>query len=53
MPFRGKRNDSGKLKLVIEEIAAIKNVPADMVYEATFNNAVKLYGTKDVYEGKY
>ena len=53
VPFRGKRNDSVKLKLVIEEIAAIKNVPADMVYEATFNNAVKLYGTKDVYEGKY
>ncbi|MBR4344443.1 MAG: TatD family hydrolase [Lachnospiraceae bacterium] len=42
-PFRGKRNDSGKLSLVAEKIAAIKGVSAERVYEQTWENAVRFF----------
>lgn len=42
-PFRGKRNNSSYLSFVAEEIARIKNVDVDKVYEVTFQNGKKLY----------
>jgi TatD DNase family protein len=44
VPFRGKRNCSLYLQYVAEEIAAIKGVDVEMVYEATYENAVRMYG---------
>ena len=43
VPFRGKRNDSGKLTYVAEEIARIKDVPVEKVCEITYANALDLY----------
>jgi len=42
-PFRSKRNDSGHLKYVVEEIAKIKNVSPNEVAEATMANAKALF----------
>ena len=42
-PFRGKRNNSSYLSFVAEEIARIKNVDVDRIYEVTFQNGKKLY----------
>lgn len=46
VPFRGKRNCSMYLKYVAEEIARIKGVEVQEVYEATFENAMHLYRMK-------
>ena len=43
VPFRGKRNDSSNLKYVVEEIAALKKLPLEQVYETVYENALKLY----------
>lgn len=42
-PFRGKRNCSLYLTYVAEEIAAIKRVSVEEVYEVTYKNAKSLY----------
>ena len=42
-PFRGKRNDSTKLPLVVETIAQIKGITTEEVEQVTFANACKLY----------
>lgn len=42
-PYRGRRNCSSYLTYVAEEIAALKQVGVREVYEATCNNARKLY----------
>ena len=42
-PFRGKRNDSGKIKYVVEEIAKLKNLSTKEVLEKTWENACKFY----------
>ena len=42
-PYRGERNDSGYLKLVVAEIARLKGVSEEEVAETTFENAKKLY----------
>ncbi len=42
-PFRGKRNDSTKLKLVVEQIAQIKGISCNEVEEAASRNAFELY----------
>ena len=42
-PFRGKRNDSGKLTYVLEQIAEIKGVSREVVEETTTRNAFDLY----------
>ena len=44
VPFRGKRNCSLYLKYVAEQIAALKQIPVDQVYETTFENGKRLYG---------
>lgn len=42
-PNRGKRNDSGNLKYVIEKIAEIKGVMPEEVEQITRENACRLY----------
>lgn len=48
-PDRGKRNDSSKLPFVINEIARIKELPAEQVEKITWQNACKLYRMEEVY----
>ena len=42
-PFRGKRNDSSKLRYVAEELASIKQVSVEEVIRITNENGRKLY----------
>ena len=42
-PFRNERNDSGYLRLVVDEIAKIKNVSPEEVAEITTLNAKSLF----------
>lgn len=44
VPYRGKRNFSGNLPLVAEEIANIKGITAEEVIRETTKNAARLYG---------
>ena len=46
-PERGQRNNSGKLKYIVDKIAEIKGVSADEVASVTFANAERLYGLKN------
>jgi TatD DNase family protein len=43
-PFRGKRNESGYIKYVLEKLAQIKNVPVEEVAAITTANAQKIFG---------
>lgn len=43
VPFRGKRNDSGKLVYVVDMIAQIKGISVSEVEEITCRNAYRLY----------
>lgn len=43
VPNRGKRNDSGNLYFVAQEIAKIKGFSVEEVCEITWNNACRLY----------
>ena len=45
-PFRDKRNDSGFLRITVEEIAKLKNVSPQEVAEITTSNAKALFGIK-------
>lgn len=42
-PFRGTRNDSTKLKYVVEKIANIKNITPEEVEKTTLNNGLNLF----------
>lgn len=42
-PYRGKRNEPAYVKLVAEEIAALKNISYEEVAEATMHNANRLF----------
>ena len=44
VPFRGKRNDSGKLSFVCEKIAEIKECSAAEIEEITAENGKRLFG---------
>lgn len=44
MPFRGKRNESGNIRFVIDEIARIKNIDSETIGEVLYNNALEVYG---------
>lgn len=46
VPYRGKRNCSSYLTYVAEEIAGIKGIDVEEVYEATFENAKNMYKMK-------
>lgn len=43
VPFRGKRNDSRKLSLVLDQIAEIKGISREEAEEAALRNAFALY----------
>ena len=43
-PYRGKRNQSDYIKLVIEEIARIRNIDVETLAEVLYNNALEIYG---------
>ena len=45
-PFRGKRNDSTLLKLVVREVAQIKGVTEEEVERVTWENARRVYRLK-------
>lgn len=49
VPNRGKRNDSGNIKYVVNEISAILNIPTEQIIDVTFNNALRLYNLEDKY----
>ena len=42
-PFRGKRNDSGKVKLVAEKIAEVKEISLLELSKITYENAKKIF----------
>ncbi len=42
-PFRGERNDSAKLRYVVETLAALRNTTVEAVKEMTWQNANRLY----------
>lgn len=46
VPYRGKRNTSANIPLVIEEIASIKSMNPVDVEDILWNNALRLYGIK-------
>ncbi|MGN0394129.1 MAG: TatD family hydrolase [Coprococcus sp.] len=43
VPYRGKRNSALYIPYIAEEIARIKNMPVEKVYEITFENGKRLY----------
>lgn len=43
VPNRGKRNSSLNLKYVAQEIALLKKLPVEEVYQKTYENALRLY----------
>lgn len=43
VPFRGKRNESSYLTIIAEKIAAIKQVPLDLVNKITSENATGIF----------
>ena len=44
VPFRGKRNDSGKINLVVEKLAEIKGLSYEKITKITYDNAVRFFG---------
>lgn len=42
-PFRGKRNDSGYLRYIIEKVAEIKGMTFEEIAEITAKNAIRLF----------
>ncbi len=44
VPNRGKRNDSGMLKYVVQELAALKGITPEEVIRITEENARRFYG---------
>ncbi len=44
VPNRGKRNDSRNIPYIIDKIAQIRGVDPEVIAEATFENACRLFG---------
>lgn len=44
VPNRGKRNDSGMLKYMVQELAALKGITPEEVIRITEENARRFYG---------
>ena len=44
VPFRGERNDSGRLRYIVEKLAEVKGISADEAAAATSRNARELFG---------
>lgn len=48
VPYRGSRNESSYVHLVVEEIAHLKNIPSKEVENRTEQNAVELFGLEEI-----
>ena len=46
-PFRGKRNDSTKLRYVVEKLAEWKGISAEEMEHVTWRNGCRLYGMEE------
>jgi TatD DNase family protein len=46
-PFRGKRNEPARVRLVAEEIANLRNLSYEEVASQTTRNALKLFGVEE------
>ena len=42
-PFRGKRNDPGRLYRMAEKLAEIRGLPVEEIHKITMENGKKLY----------
>ena len=42
-PFRGKRNDPGKLYRMAEKLAEIRGMTVEQIHEITVENGKRLY----------
>lgn len=47
MPFRGKENTPAYTKFVVEKIADLRGVSAEVVAQATYDNALRMFGLQD------
>ena len=43
-PFRGKRNDSRKVKFVAKKVAEVKELSVEVISKITYENANKMFG---------
>ena len=46
-PFRGKRNDSTKLRYVVEKLAEWKGISTEEMEQVTWRNGCRLYGMEE------
>ena len=44
VPFRGHRNEPAYVKYVVEEMARLKEIPAEEMARITTENAQRLFG---------
>lgn len=42
-PYRGKRNEPMRVKLVVEKIAKLHKLPSEMIIQKTYDNAERLF----------
>jgi TatD DNase family protein len=42
-PFRGKRNESSYLSIIIDKLTEVYEIPAEKIIEITSNNAIELF----------
>ena len=45
-PFRGKRNESSYLSIIIDKLTNVYEIPAEKIIEITTNNAIELFKIK-------
>lgn len=45
-PFRGKRNESSYLSIIIDKLTEVYEIPAEKIIEITSNNAIELFKIK-------
>ena len=45
-PFRGKRNESSYLSIIIDKLTQVYEIPAEKIIEITTNNAIELFKIK-------
>ena len=45
-PFRGKRNESSYLSIIIEKLTQVYDIPEDIIIQKTTNNTIELFNIK-------
>ena len=48
VPYRGKRNEPGYTRYVVEKIAELKELPAEQIAKASRQNAYRLFNLGEV-----